>query len=328
MHVCFCCVWFSLFSTSQEIGWEERLRNFVSSWTYKMPSVLWRCWLGGRKGIRSVKIELWGAGAFICLERGADLHMAQLMPLPPLSLASVKTRLVLPFWYRLTWVVLNKAPLNGCVCVCVCVCVGHTTSTQSVNCCCGCVACRRRNLYRRALSECQHRLSTDSHDDRCSRPRPRPLLTTAATPVTTQRIISLTVRRPARPQHSCWTNDTFTPNARVPATILPSLPPCLNCQSLPPAVSVSVLLLLHPFNGLFSRTSWVSWYQKGKTSLDFNEARDDGVLGWQRHQLDHMQTICTLLQTDNHANTSPLSFLQAGCSSRRPTNSVKTLFLS
>jgi len=35
-----------------------------------------------------------------------------------LSLASVKSRLVLPFWYRLTWVVLEKGPLNGCVCVC------------------------------------------------------------------------------------------------------------------------------------------------------------------------------------------------------------------
>ena len=53
----------------------------------------------------------------ICLERGADLHMAQLMPLPLTSLASVKSRLVLPFWYRLTWVVPDKRPLNVCVCV-------------------------------------------------------------------------------------------------------------------------------------------------------------------------------------------------------------------
>jgi len=37
-----------------------------------------------------------------------------------LSLASVKSRLVLPFWYWLTQVVLEKGPLNGCVCVCVC----------------------------------------------------------------------------------------------------------------------------------------------------------------------------------------------------------------
>jgi len=44
-------------------------------------------------------------GVVICLERGADLHTAQLMPLP---LASVKSRLVLPFWYRLTRVLPEK----------------------------------------------------------------------------------------------------------------------------------------------------------------------------------------------------------------------------
>ena len=32
------------------------------------------------------------------------------------------------------------------------------------------------------------------------------------------------------------------------------------------------------------------------------------MMGWQWHQLDHMQIICTSLQTDNHASTSPLSF--------------------
>jgi len=54
----------------------------------------------------------------ICLERGANLHMAQLMALPlsgTHSLASVKFGLVLPFWYRLTWVVPEKGPLNGCM---------------------------------------------------------------------------------------------------------------------------------------------------------------------------------------------------------------------
>ena len=38
-------------------------------------------------------------------------------------------------------------------------------------------------------------------------------------------------------------------------------------------------LLLHSFNGLFSTTTWVTWYRKGKTSLDLNEARDGGVWG-------------------------------------------------
>jgi len=46
----------------------------------------------------------------ISLECGADLHMVQLLPL---SLASFKSRLVLPFWYRLTQVVVEKRPLNG-----------------------------------------------------------------------------------------------------------------------------------------------------------------------------------------------------------------------
>ena len=35
--------------------------------------------------------------------------------------------------------------------------------------------------------------------------------------------------------------------------------------------------------------------------------------------------VCALLQTDNHASTPPLSVLQAGCPSCRPTNSVKAL---
>ena len=45
-------------------------------------------------------------------------------------------------------------------------------------------------------------------------------------------------------------------------------------------------------------------YQKGKTNPDFTEARDSE---WQWHQLGRMQ-VCTLLQTDNHASTPPLSF--------------------
>ena len=75
------------------------------------------------------------------------------------------------------------------------------------------------------------------------------------------------------------------------------------------------------FNGPLSRTTRVSRYQKGKTDLDFTEARDSE---WQWHQLGHMQ-VCTSVQTDNHASTPPLSFLQAGCPSCRPTNSVKAL---
>jgi len=43
----------------------------------------------------------------------------------------------------------------------------------------------------------------------------------------------------------------------------------------------------------------VSRYQKGKTDLDFSEARDSE---WQWHHLGHMQ-VCTSLQTDNHVST-------------------------
>jgi len=32
------------------------------------------------------------------------------------------------------------------------------------------------------------------------------------------------------------------------------------------------------------------------------------MMRWQWHQLDHMQITCTVLQTDNHASTTPLSF--------------------
>ena len=60
----------------------------------------------------------------------------------------------------------------------------------------------------------------------------------------------------------------------------------------------------HPFNDPLSGTTRVSQYQKGKTNLDFTEARDSE---WQWHHLGHMQ-VCTSLQADNHARTPPLTF--------------------
>jgi len=76
----------------------------------------------------------------------------------------------------------------------------------------------------------------------------------------------------------------------------------------------------HTFNGPFSGTTQVSRYQKGKTNLDFTEARDSE---WQWHQLGHMQ-VCNSLQTTTPA-THHSCFLQAGCPSCHPTNSVKAL---
>jgi len=51
------------------------------------------------------------------------------------------------------------------------------------------------------------------------------------------------------------------------------------CNIITNVTKLLLLLLLYPFNGLFSRTAWVSRYKKGKTRLDLNEARDDGVFG-------------------------------------------------
>jgi len=81
-----------------------------------MPSVLWHCWLGGRKGCKKLSggvlawLSVWSEVQTCIWPNGCHCHS--------LSLASVKSRLVLPFWYRLTRVVLEKGPLNGCVCVC------------------------------------------------------------------------------------------------------------------------------------------------------------------------------------------------------------------
>ena len=84
---------------------------------YYCPSMLWHCWLGARKRIRSLKNGLWGVGAYVSGARSGCLLVVQLMPLhskTPSSLASFKSRLVLHFSYWLAQVVLEKRPLNGC----------------------------------------------------------------------------------------------------------------------------------------------------------------------------------------------------------------------
>ena len=91
---------------------------FISLCSCLLPSVLWRCWLGGRKGIRPVKklsggvlawLSVWSEVQTCIWPSWCHCHL--------LSLASVKSRLILPFWYRPTRVVPLKGPLNGCVCV-------------------------------------------------------------------------------------------------------------------------------------------------------------------------------------------------------------------
>jgi len=52
----------------------------------------------------------------MCPVRDANLHMAQLMTLSLTISCSGKSKLVLPFWYRITRAVLDKKWLNGCCC--------------------------------------------------------------------------------------------------------------------------------------------------------------------------------------------------------------------
>jgi len=70
----------------------------------------------------------------------------------------------------------------------------------------------------------------------------------------------------------------------------------------------STTTTLHPFNGLFSRTTWVSRHQKGRTILDFNEARDDWIaVASAGPYANHLHFASR--QRDNHAGTSPLNFI-------------------
>jgi len=69
------------------------------------------------------KTEWWDAAVVMCLSRGADLHMFQLMPLPlTVSCSSIQigfTFLVFPFWCQLTWVVPDKIQEDRKMVVCV-----------------------------------------------------------------------------------------------------------------------------------------------------------------------------------------------------------------
>ena len=86
-----------------------------------MPSVLWHCWLGGRKGIQRVKN--WAVGCWHSYLSGARCRLAygpaDSTATHCLLLQSNPDWFVLPFWYRLTRVVPDRGALNWCVCVCV-----------------------------------------------------------------------------------------------------------------------------------------------------------------------------------------------------------------
>jgi len=75
--------------------------------------------LGGRKGVRPVKNEWWSAGVVVCLERVADLHMAQLMPLPLTVFCFSKIHIGFIFLVLAHPGSPGKRAVNGCLCVCV-----------------------------------------------------------------------------------------------------------------------------------------------------------------------------------------------------------------
>ena len=67
--------------------------------------------------VSKAESEWWGVGLVVCLERGADLHMAQLMPLPLTVSCSSKIQI------GFTFLVPAHPGSPGQTCVCVCVCV-------------------------------------------------------------------------------------------------------------------------------------------------------------------------------------------------------------
>ena len=102
-HCCCCCDFTAL--------------HCVSSSLYCLQCFDAVGWVAGRAS------EWWGAGVVICLELGADLHMAQLMPLPLTVSCFSKIQIVFTFLVRAhLGSPGQRAVKRVCVCVCVCVC--------------------------------------------------------------------------------------------------------------------------------------------------------------------------------------------------------------
>jgi len=105
-----------------QLYWWWACLDFFCYYTSTNRSVPWHC-LAVRKYIWLTTLLDWcNVGMVICLRRDADLHMDQLMPLPLTISCSSISRLVLPFWDRLTWVVPDKRQLNRCCCYCLLFC--------------------------------------------------------------------------------------------------------------------------------------------------------------------------------------------------------------
>ena len=127
-HICFVYIclsesWSDLFDILVS-GQSLTLRHVFSQFSLRpvMPSVLRRCWLGGRKGIRPVKHRAVGCWCGSLLEQGADLHMAHLIPLPLTVSCFSKIQIGFTFLVPAYLGSPGKRAVK-CVCVCVCVCV-------------------------------------------------------------------------------------------------------------------------------------------------------------------------------------------------------------
>ena len=75
--------------------------------------------VGRQEGHPACKKPWWVAGVVICLVRGADLHMAQLMPLPLTVSCFSKIQIGFTFLVPAHPGSPGKGPLNVCVCACV-----------------------------------------------------------------------------------------------------------------------------------------------------------------------------------------------------------------
>ena len=91
---CRCSSWLSMYLTSTCL-----LVEFLPVHLCAFSALM--LFVGWQEGHLACENEWWGAGMVICLERGADLHMAQLMPLSLTVSCFSKMQIGFTFWYRL-----------------------------------------------------------------------------------------------------------------------------------------------------------------------------------------------------------------------------------
>ena len=104
------------------------------------------------------KTEWWGAGVVICLERGTDLYMAQLMPLPLTVSCFSKIQIGFTFLVPAHLGSPGKGPLNGCVCVLCCI---HYTFAWTVITC----PCKHGTVFRTQITNKRMNKRTNNNNN-------------------------------------------------------------------------------------------------------------------------------------------------------------------